>query len=76
MSKHILSKTPTELQYVGRSVFMKEVKTRHFWTFELGTQKGIDFPIWVIVGFQQRDRQNLQNLNENGSYRPPVTNDQ
>ena len=29
LSKQILSKTPTELQYVEKSVFMKEVKTQN-----------------------------------------------
>ena len=54
---------------------MKEVNTQNFWTFKLGTQ-GINIPIWVIVGFQQRDRQDSQNLNKNSFYRPPVTNGQ
>ena len=57
ISKQNLSKIPTELQYVERSIFMKEVQSRVFWTFEFGTQEGINVPIWVIVGFQQRDRQ-------------------
>ena len=34
LSKQISSKAPTELQKVERSVFMKEVNTRTFWTFE------------------------------------------
>ena len=46
LSKQGLSKTPTEIQYVKRSVFMKEVKTQNLWTFELGTQEGIKVPIW------------------------------
>ena len=74
--KPILSKTPTELRYVERSVFMKEVNTQHFWTFELGTQEGTNVPIWIIVGFQQRDRQDSQKLNNETFYRPPVTSAQ
>ena len=35
LSKQILSKTPTEIEYPERSVFMKEVNTQNFWTFEL-----------------------------------------
>ena len=35
-----INKTPTQIQYPGRSVFMKEVNTQNFWTFELGTQEG------------------------------------
>ena len=37
LSKQILNKTPTQIQYPERSVFMKEVNTQNFWTFELGT---------------------------------------
>ena len=33
LSKQILSKVPTELQYVERSVFMKEVNTQIFGLF-------------------------------------------
>ena len=73
LSEHILSRTPTELQYVERTVFMKEVKTQNFWTFDLGTQEGINSPVWIIIGFQQRNRRDSQNLNNDTFYRPPVT---
>ena len=63
LSKQILNKTPTEIKYLERSVFMKEVNTQSFWTFELGTQEGINIPIWIFVGFQQNVRQHDQNLN-------------
>ena len=33
LSKQILSKTPTELRYVERSVFMKEVNNQNLWNF-------------------------------------------
>ena len=33
LSKQILSRTPTELQYLERSVFMKEVNTQKLWSF-------------------------------------------
>ena len=56
LSKQLLSKTPTELQHVERSVFMKEVNTQKIWTSELGTQERINVPIWIIVGFQHIDR--------------------
>ena len=36
----------------------------------------MNVPIWKIVGFQQRDRQDSQNLNNDTFYRPPVTNAQ
>ena len=55
---------------------MKEVNTQNFWTFELGTQEGLKVPIRSIVDFQQRDRQDSQNLNNDIFYRPPVTSAQ
>ena len=72
LSKQILNKTPTQINYPERSVFMKEVNTQNFWTFELGTQEGINIPTWIFVGFQQNDRQHDQNLNNDTFVRPPV----
>ena len=72
LSKQILNKTPTEIKYPERSVFMKEVKTQNFWTFELGTQEGINIPTWIFVAFQQNDRQHDQNLNNDSFIRLPV----
>ena len=66
------SKTPTELQNVEKSVFVKEVNQQNSWSFELGTQEGINIPIWINVCFQQRDRQHSQILNNETFYRPPV----
>ena len=60
LSKQILSKVPTELQYV--EFCMEEVNTQKVWSFELETQEGINVPFWIIVGFQRRDRQDSQNL--------------
>ena len=72
----IKQKTPTNLHYPERSVFMKEVNTQNFWTFELGTQEGVNVPIWIYVAFQQHDRQHDQNLNNDTFYRMPVTSAQ
>ena len=72
----IKKNTPTLLHCPERSVFVKEVNTQNLWTFELGTQEGIDVPIWIFVAFQQNDRQNDQNLNNDTFYRPPVTSAQ
>ena len=72
LSKQILNKTPTEIKYPERSVFMKEVNTQNFWTFELGTQEGINIPSWIFVAFQQNDRQHDQNLNNDTFVRLPV----
>ena len=49
-------KTHTNLHYPERSVFMKEVNTQNFWTFELGAQEGVNVAIWIYVSFQQHDR--------------------
>ena len=51
LSNQILSKTPRDLQYIQRFFFMKDINTQSFWTFELGTQEGINVPIWIIVCF-------------------------
>ena len=72
----IKKNTPTLLHYPERSVFMKEVNTQNLWTFELGTQEGINIPIWIFVAFQQNDRQNDQNLNNDSFFRPLVTSAQ
>ena len=72
LSKQILNKTPTEINYPEGSVFMKEVNTQNFWTFELGTQESINFPTWIFVAFQQNDRQHDQNLNNDTFVRLPV----
>ena len=74
--KQITDKIPTALRYVKRSVFMKEVNTQTFWSFELDTQEGINVPIWIIVSFQQSDRQNDQNLDNDTFYRTLVTSAQ
>ena len=39
---------------------MKVVTTEKFWTCELGVGDGIDVPIYVIVGFKQKDQFNQQ----------------
>ena len=76
LSKQFINKTPTELHYPERSVFMKEVNTQNFWTFELGTQEGNNIPTWVFVAFQQNDRQHDQSLNNDTFVRLPVVSAQ
>ena len=76
LSKQILNKTPTELRYVERSVFMKQVNNQNVWNFELGSQENMNVPIWIIIGFQQQDRQDSQNLNNDTFYRLPVVSAQ
>ena len=76
LTKQAMDKTPTELRYVERSVFMKEVNTQNLWSFELGTNENMNVPIWIIVGFQQRDRQYSQNLAADTFCRLPNTSAQ
>ena len=52
---------------------MKKVNTQKLWSFELGTQDGINVPIWFIVGFQQKVSQNSYNLNIDTFCRRSVT---
>ena len=68
----IIKEMATELQYPERSLFMKEVITQNLWTFELGTQDGVDVTIGIYVGFQQNDRQPDQNLTNDTFVRLPV----
>ena len=72
LSDQILNKTPTQIQYPERSVFMKEVNTQNVWSFELGTQEGVSIPTWIFIAFQQNDRQHDQNLNNDTFVRLPV----
>ena len=72
LSNQILKKMPTELRYVERSVFIKEVNNQNLWNFELGSQENMNIPIWIFIGFQQRDRQDFQNLNNDTFCRLPV----
>ena len=72
----ITKKTPTNIHYPERAVFMKQVITQNFWNFDLGTQDGNNAPIWIYVVFQQSDRQHDQNLNSDTLFIMPVTSAQ
>ena len=74
--EQILSKTPTELQYLQRSVFMKEVNTQNLWTFQLGKQERRNNRNWIFDGFDQRDGQGSQYFSNDTFHRPPVTSTQ
>ena len=68
LSQQILSKLPTIIQYVERSLFTEKVKSQNLWGFELRTQEGINVFIRIFIGFQRRDRQGSQLY----FYRPPL----
>ena len=76
LSDQILNNKPTELRYVEGSVFMKEMNNQNVWNFELGSQENMNVPIWIIIGFQQQDRQDTQNLNNDTFCRLPVVSAQ
>ena len=71
-----MSKVPTEFQYIEKHVFMKEVTTQKFWTFELGTPEVFKISIKIFVGFQQRNEQDSEKLNIDTFFGPPVTSAQ
>ena len=73
---HITNKTPTNLHYPEKSVFMKAVITQNFWTFHLGVQESVNVPIWIYVVFQKSDRQHDQSLNNDTFYRMSLTSAQ
>ena len=58
MLGHIVSIAATQLLYIKRSSFTKDVTIENNWAFKLGVVDGIDFPIYVIVGFMQREQFN------------------
>ena len=55
---------------------MKDVTTEKKWSFELGVGNGICVPIYIIVGFMQRDQFNQHHQNYDTFYRRTVVNAQ
>ena len=41
---------------------MKKMNNQNLWNFELCSQEGMNVPIWIAIGFEQRAVQNSQNL--------------
>ena len=76
LMNQITKKAPTKLHDPEKTVFMKEVNTRNFWTFEIGTREGINVPIWIYVVFQQSDRQHDQKMNNDTFVTLPITSTQ
>ena len=73
LSKQISSKTPTKFRYIERSVFMEEVNNQFLWKFEICGEESTNVSVWIIIGFQQKNRQDSQNLNNDTFCRIPVT---
>ena len=59
-----------------KEVFTNEVNNQILRNFDLGSQDNLSVPIWIFVGFKQRDTQGSQNLNNDTSFRLPVTSAQ
>ena len=76
LSNQILSRPPTELKYIERSLFMKEVNNQNLWNFEIGSQESMDVPTWIVLGLQQPDKQESQNLKNDTFCQLPVTSAQ
>ena len=69
----ILDKDPTELYYMERIVFRKDVNTNNNWTFELGNS-GESTPSFIVVGFQARNKIDSQ-THDNATFdRLPISN--
>ena len=63
VKEQILKKEPTELYFIERSVYRKDVNTNNNWTFELGQSAAMS-PNWIIVAFmntQKFDNQERDN---------------
>ena len=60
MLGHIVSKAATELSYIKRSSYIKDVTTENNWTFKTAIGDVIDISSFVIIGFMQRDQFNQQ----------------
>ena len=55
---------------------MKEVSNPNLWNFKLVSLENMNVPIWIIIGFRQRDVQDSQNLKNDSFCRLPVTSAQ
>ena len=65
LSKHIISRAPTELSYSQKSAFNKDVIAEKNWSFELAVKSEFFLPTFVIVGFQEKNRSANQYANDN-----------
>ena len=63
MLEHIVSRAVTELNFLNISSYPKDVTTENKRTFEHGRKSGINIPIYIIVGYMQRDQFNQQQQN-------------
>ena len=62
VKEQILNKEPTELKFLERTVFRKNVDTNNNWIFELGQSENLN-PVYIIVGFMRQNKFNSQTQN-------------
>ena len=72
MMDQLLNKDPTELYYMELIVFREDVNTNNNWTFDLGNS-GESTPIFVIVGFQARNKIDSQTVDNAIFDRLPIS---
>ena len=58
------------ISYFQKSVCSKVERQQSEWNFDIGLGEELDLPIYVLVGFPQRNRLNNQLLENDSSYRP------
>ena len=73
MTYQLLNKNPTELYYMERIIFRKDVNTNKNWTFDLGNS-GKSTPTFLIVGFQARNEIDSQTHDNAKFDRLPISN--
>ena len=52
---------------------VKIVNNQNIWNFKIGSQESMNDSLWNIIGFQQQDRQDSQNLSNDTFCSLPVT---
>ena len=72
-----MNKDPTDLNYIERTVFRKDVNTNNNWTLKLGNSGGEAAhltPTFLIVGFLARNKIDSQTHNIATFDRLPISN--
>ena len=64
-----------KLQLIFKVFFYEKCKVPSYWNFEIGVENGSTLPIYIILGFQQKDRLETLYL-PNTFFRSPVINEQ
>ena len=73
LSKHIISRAPTEITYIEWSVVFEDIDTKKPSISELGVRTGTIMPIYVKVGFQEINRLGCQHMDNDILYKPIVS---